>query len=529
MNQRTLYAVGAALILALAAGWGAVRLDSRTEPSYPAPVPLRIAGLLGDPMDPDSAVSVSPERVRGASYLPASTVLRLSNGRLLYLPPGSREPVVTKSGDPGVQRVLTSSRAWLGRGSVPGTSITERRMAQRALLDLRLLTRTNGATVAAPNAHWNYVWPRDAAWVSAAFTATGHDPESYAILRFLSRAQNDDGTWEARYRARDGTLVLDGRTPQLDAVGWYPWAVWLWYVSAPPGRETEEKMQTLWPSVRVAAEAASDSLGSSGLPPGGPDYWEIPTWRPNLGTAAPIRTGLRSASDLACGLGHEDDARRYGEAAARLDAAIEREFATNGYTRTTKRGSGADAAVTFLAPPFAPPDPSVSAAVKQSAKLLTASNGGILPGERWRQDPEVAWTPETAFFALSAAADGDTESADRYLAWLTEHRTSLGSFPEKVDGEGEPQAAAPLGWTSAAVLLALAAREANAPTAENPQSSATAGSGTNFYPVHVAYGSLPVPPVPSTSGVGEPTPTPLAPLAGTLLAAGFLVGIRRFR
>ena len=528
MNHRMLYVMGAALILALAVGWGAVRLDSGTE-SYPDPVPLRISGLLGDPAQPDAAVSISTEMSPGASYLPASTVLRLPDGRLYYLPPGKREPVAARTGDPGVERSLVSSRVWLEEGDVPGRSITERRMAERALLDLRLLTRTNGATVAAPNPHWNYVWPRDASWVSAAFAATGHNLESFEILHFLSEAQKDDGTWEARYRADDGAPVLDGRTPQLDAVGWYPWAVWLWYVSAPQNKRTDEKMQTLWPSVQAAADAAADSLGTNGLPPGGPDYWEIPTWRTNLGTAAPLRTGLRSASDLARGLGREDDARRYGEAAARLDAAIEREFAANGYPRTTKAGSGADAAVTFLAPPFAPPDPSVSAAVEESARRLTTSNGGILPGERWRQDPEVAWTPETAFFALSAASGGDTRSADHYLSWLAKHRTSLGSFPEKVDREGEPQAAAPLGWTSAAVLLALAAREANAPATEKQRRLVMAGNGRSVYPVRVAYGSLPVPPVPVASGGGEPTLPPLAPLAGALLAAGFLVGVRRFR
>lgn len=328
-------------------------------------------------------------------------------------------------------------------------------MAERALLDLRLLADSNGAIVAAPYKRWNYVWPRDASWAAAAFAATDHHEESYEILEFLASVQKDDGTWEARYET-GGSPVLDGRDPQLDATGWFPWAVWF-YAATASGKEKREA-ETLWPAARKAADAAAGSLDSGGLPPGGADYWEIPTWKPNLGTAAPLRTGLRAAADLADELGHKTEARRYEDAADRLGEAIGREFEPYGYPRTTRPGSGADAAVTFLAPPFAPSDPAVEEATRETAEKLRAPNGGLLPGEKWRQKPTVAWTPETAFFALSAAAGGDEEEASRWLGWLADHRTELGSLPEKVDGR-EPEAVAPLGWTSSIVVLTLAAKE----------------------------------------------------------------------
>ena len=174
---------------------------------------------------------------------------------------------------------------------------------------------------------------------------------------------------------------------------------------------------------------------------------------------APLRTGLWAAADLAWKLGHEPEARRYSDAAKQLDRTIEREFAPHGYPHTTRPGSGADAAVNFLAPPFAPPDSEVSRAVEDTAERLTIENGGTVPGERWPQDPSVAWTPQTALFALSAAAGGDKAEADRRLEWLAEHRTSLGTFPEKVDGTGAPKTVAPLAWTSAIVVLTLSAGE----------------------------------------------------------------------
>lgn len=419
---------------------------------YPKPIPLRMAGLLGNK---SSVYPILPKEAYGASYIPGSNVLRLPDGNLRHLPPGSGKPVTVPPEDAGAHASIAETRAWLESGKVPGATDSERDMAGRALLDLRLLTGPNGAATAAAYPRWDYVWPRDAAWAATAFAATGHHDESYEILSFLSQAQKSNGTWEARYE-KDGAPVLDGRPPQLDATGWFPWAVWLHAATGPDGLE---KTRALWPAVRSAADAASDSLGPGGLPPGGADYWEIETWKPNLGTAAPLRVGLRASADLARKLGHESEAKRYSEAAGRLDRAIEREFAPNGYPRTTRPGSGADAAVNFLAPPFAPPEPGVSEAVEKAAARLTIENGGVVPGEKWPQDPTVAWTPQTALFALSAAAGGDEEEADRRLGWLAGHRTSLGVLPEKVDGAGEPKTVAPLGWTSAIVVLTLAASE----------------------------------------------------------------------
>ena len=455
------YPAGAVLILVLVLGVGS---DGLAPPEdYPGPAPLLVSGLIGDRF---SVLQISPDEARGASYLPASNVLRLPDGRLRYLPPGSAEALTVPPDDPGAAAAAAESRAWLAEGTVPGENDVERRISERALLDLLLLTRPNGAALAGPHSRWSYVWPRDASFMSVAFAATGHHEESYEVLAFLAGAQEPDGTWEARYNA-DGTPVPDGRPRQLDAVGWFPWAAWYWYVTG--GHRAEEGIESLWPAARDAADAAVAALGADGLPPGGADYWEAGTWRPNLGTAAPLRTGLRAATDLAHRLGHGSDARRYAQAAAHLDGAIDHEFAPIGYPRTTDPRSGADAAVNFLAPPFAPPEPQVEAAIAEAAKRLRAPNGGLLPGEKWPHDPTVAWTPETALFALSASASGDERSADRWLGWLAAHRTTLGAFPEKVDGDGEPKSAAPLGWTEAIVVLSLAAESEALPVPPTPQ------------------------------------------------------------
>lgn len=411
-----------------------------------APAPLFTAGLLGNGT---ALVPVGPAEARGLAYLPGSTVLRLPDGRLRYLPAGAGAPVTVAADDPGALAAAAAERAWLAAGAVPGSTPAERDAAARSLLFLRLLLRPGGAAIAAQPDYWAYVWPRDASFMAAAFAATGHDAESRAILGFLARAQQPDGTWPARSH-QDGRPVADGRAPQLDAPGWVCWAAWL---ASDQARDRAEARR-LWPTVRAAADAADRSLGRDGLPRAGPDYWERPEPTPTLGNAAALLVGLRAAARLAA-QAEPGFAGRYLRAADRLDRAIRRRLAgPDGYHHGTT-GGGADAAVTWLAPPFRPPDPAVRAAVAGAARQLASGpDGGVVPGWPWRgADP---WTPATASFALAEAAAGDHDAAARRLGWLLDHRTALGAFPERVRrGDGAPRSVAPIGWTHALVLLAL--------------------------------------------------------------------------
>lgn len=416
------------------------------------PGPLFAAGLLANDqsiveLDIDDAAG-------GLAWVPHSTVLRDADGQLTYLPDRAAEPVTVPAGDPQAAAVIAADRAWLAQGTIPGTTHRDQLAAARSLLVLRELQRPGGGVVAAPQGYWSYVWPRDASMIAAALAATGHRDEAAAALRFLARTQQPDGTWPARSHP-DGRPVDDGRPPQLDATGWVPWAVWV----VTGGGADRDLTAELWPTVHRAAEAAASSLGPGGLPPAGPDYWERRERQPTLGTAAPLRTGLRAASRLASRLDLHGEAARLADAATLLDTALRETFAgRDGYHRTPA-GGGHDAAVVWLAPPFAPAEPAVLDAVAASRAALAAGDGaGVIPGSAWhRGDP---WTPATAGFALAAAASGDQEGAREILDWLLDHRTELGAFPERVRAaDGAPRSAAPLAWTHALFLLTLSAAD----------------------------------------------------------------------
>jgi glucoamylase len=344
---------------------------------------------------------------------------------------------------------------WLAGGLVPGTTRAQRTMAAAALLDLGLLVRPDGAVAAAWYPGWKYAWPRDSSWVAAALAATGHGGAALAVLRFIARVQPRSGVWAARYQLSGDAPVRDGRPSELDADGWFPWAVWFWYTVA--GRGDRGELATLWPAVRRAAAATVSRLGRDGLPPASMDYWEDRVSSVTIGIAAPLLAGLRAAAALAGALGDTGDARGWDAAAGRLGRAIRAGFGATGYQRTPAASSGADAAVTFLGPPFAAAGSAVRRAVAVTAGQLVLPNGGVEPGSAWPGDPGEAWTPETGFFALYDAASGDRAGAAHWLAWLAAHRTAYGSLPEQVNADGQPASVAPLAWTDAIVLLAMTA------------------------------------------------------------------------
>ncbi|WP_119728517.1 glycoside hydrolase family 15 protein [Thermomonospora amylolytica] len=445
-------AIALSLVALIAATCGSTLPDQR-RPEWTSP------GLVGGGGWPFAHEPMDAAEAAGAAYLPDSSVVRLADGRIRLIPMGGRQAITVPADDPRVADSVRGDRAWLARGRVPGGDTVYRDMAVRALLDLRLLTRPNGATTASWYRQWNYVWPRDAAFAAAAFTVSGHPEEARRVLRFLARVQTGSGQWAARYEP-DGSPVTDGREPQLDSLGWVLWASWFFRVhDTGDGAELPE----LWTMVRRAADHLAGSLDAEGLPPPSPDYFERDPGkeedprRPTLGVAAPVLTGLRAAADLAARSGWRAEAVRWGRAADRLAAAVSRTFAPYGYPRSPVENGLMDTSVTFLGPPFARPDPGVTAAVRKAADRLRLPNGGVLPGEKWSGNPDVAWTPEMALFALNAASSGRIEDALTRLDWLAEHRTELGVLPEKVDARGRPAAVAPLGWTASTVLLTLSA------------------------------------------------------------------------
>jgi glucoamylase len=458
---RRVAAVGGVTAMAVAAvlAAGGAMAPGSADPG------LVVIGVAQNPCHPQTALPLG-RRVTGQFEAGSSVLLTRGDA---YAGPGRTVPLTaTVAGC--VRSTAQADRAWLSAGTVPGATPAQRAMASRALLDLILAVRPDGAVLAGWRNGWEYVWPRDASWAVAALADTGHTGTAFRILRFLQRVQPADGLWAARYLPDGSGPVRDGRPAELDAVGWVPWATWSWYTAAAAAdpRQASAELREIWPMVARAADAAAASLTSSGLPRPSMDYWENSTTQSTIETAAALEAGLRSAADLSADIGDRASAASWSAAAGRLSAAIRTGFGATGYQRTTSAGSGADAAVTFLGPPFEPPSRAVGRAVASAAAELRLPNGGMRPGTAWASVSDVAWTPETGFFALYDAATGQHAAANDLLAWLAAHRSRLGELPEQVNQDGKPASIAPLTWTDAIVLLALLAQQHRLPLLFGP-------------------------------------------------------------
>jgi glucoamylase len=352
--------------------------------------------------------------------------------------------------------LAAEQRRWLASGTIPGKGGPDQDMVSSALLDMHTLLLNNGALVAGWPSAWRYVWPRDAAFVAVALVTTGHDEDALRLLEYLQRLQPSSGIFQARYLPDGSGRVPDDRGVQLDGTGWVLWAAQR-LIDVLPDAAKPAALERLRPLIdRSTAAALRVTSGPGALPPPSEDYQELPVDRLTLGTAAPIALGLRSAASLQQRLADPQLTAAAGRRAQELAATITKQFGPDGYPRFLD-GDAPDAAVAFLLPPFTSgTDPQVVKAWQTAAAGMARPGGGLAPGVGWHNDG-ISWTPQTALFAWTAASIGDRQSAQQRLDWLDSHRTSYGSLPEKVLSDGSPAGPAPLTWTSAMTVLAVAA------------------------------------------------------------------------
>lgn len=352
--------------------------------------------------------------------------------------------------------LATESAAWLAQGAIPGAGTQYEDLARTALLDIRALIHEDGALAAGAHKRWRYAWPRDNSFAAVALARTGHSEDAISLLEFLASVQGKDGSFQARYLL-DGSGTPDNRPPQTDGTGWVLWAlgdVITQMNTRVPGSGTAELADHT-----VMLDRSTDRIlelidNPRSLPPVSPDYWEVRETALTLGTAGPLLAGLESAANLYALLGQSDSSMRVQEGATRLNAAITKEFGAVNYSRHITGGL-ACASTSFVQPPF------VETALEgahdawvDSVKFMARPAGGLAPGGSWKADG-ISWTPETALYAMTAAASGDREGAERWLTWIDEHRTMSGAIPEKVLADGSPAAVAPLAWSAANILIAL--------------------------------------------------------------------------
>ena len=411
-----------------------------------------------------AATLVRPSESVAQNTLYQNGVAIDAEGTPTIIPAGDEPQFLTGTRvlDPGsgadratAEALAAESREWLAEGTVPGEQEGYGDVARTALLDLRTLTSSDGAVLAGPSTAWRYVWPRDASFIAVAYTATGHGEEAVAILSFLQKLQEPDGSFHARYLP-DGSGVPDDRGLQTDGSAWVLWALDRLLAAAPDlGLDPAALREEFTPMTERATNYLLRQTGTStGLPLPSADYWERPESRVTLGTAAPVLAGLEAAERMHQRAGLTGRADLIDARADTLRTAITEEFGRFDYGRYARR-TAQDAAVAFTMPPFlGEPLPGALAAWQTSISGMARPGGGLAPGTGW-SETTMSWTPETALYAWVAAVNGQETLAWQWIDWIDDHRTATGSIPEKVGPDGSPAHVAPLTWSSALTLLTL--------------------------------------------------------------------------
>ena len=423
----------AASVVTVAGAGGVLGYQAWPRTTYPRRVPLYSATV---------AMGPSPE----GEPEPGTDRTLIRPDQLSLLVPQSR--VVQAA--PNVELLLARERAMLAAAPEWTRAPRFADAARSALLDLHVLADGLPSPVAAWTPYWRFSWPRDCAFVAVAQALTGQYDAALKVLRFLQTAQAADGWFEARYVP--GTdRSPDSRPRQLDGCGWALWACDRVRAQLPASRvgELADLAQLVVRSTDCIVEAISTP---SGLPPATPDYWEVSERSPTLATCAMLAAGLESAVRLLSGIGRPAD--RVADALTRLDRTIQRAYGRYGFPRHPGR-SDPDIGAAFLLPPFrdAVNEPALQRLIGILPRLRRPA-GGLAPGVTWHQDG-ISWTPETATVAAVFARTGQVARAAEMVQWLADHRTTGGSYPEKVLETGDPAAVAPLAWTAAATLLAI--------------------------------------------------------------------------
>ncbi|MGH8922483.1 MAG: hypothetical protein ACRD0H_29795, partial [Actinomycetes bacterium] len=112
---------------------------------------LTVASIAQDPCQQQRALLV-PARLSG-QFEPDSSILLTARGT--YVAPGRPAPL-TRTQSACAVLAERADRDWLRAGRVPGATTTQRSMATRALLDLRLAVRPDGAVLAGWRSGWEY-------------------------------------------------------------------------------------------------------------------------------------------------------------------------------------------------------------------------------------------------------------------------------------------------------------------------------------------------------------------------------------
>jgi len=346
----------------------------------------------------------------------------------------------------------------------------------RSLFIMRAHTDCSGGIIASSDTEhlqfsadtYDYVWPRDGAWVAIAFDKAGYSEVSAKFFDFCNRITTESGYWLHKYNSQGylGSTWHPVPHIQIDETGIVIFAFWQhslqWDI---------EHIKKLYHSM---VEPAANFLAKwreedTGLPEPSYDLWEE---REGIFTysSSAVYGGLIGASKIAQALGKENKADIWYEAAQEVKRGILIHLYDEKLGRFIKsikpRNENLDASLAgvFLFKVLPATDYRVEntmKAVEQGLKVPTHI-GGIAryKGDKYFSvDPNILgnpWIITTLFLCQWYIAKGEKEQAINLLEWAANKAYKTGLLPEQVHPHtGGPLSVLPLTWSHSTFALTV--------------------------------------------------------------------------
>lgn len=391
--------------------------------------------------------------------------------------------------------------AWLNRRDFSFDTLTDsmESLFRRSLLIIRSHVSDNGAIIASSDSDmlqkgkdtYNYVWPRDAAYIATALDYVG----DWNIAQRFYRFANDT-------LSRDGYFMHKFNPDKSLGSSWHPWVyadefqlpiqedetgvvlheLWSHYDKSRDIEFVEELYDSL---IRKAADFLIGYRNSqTGLPKASYDLWEekvgVHTY-----TAASVYGGLTSAAKIARLLGKTGQARQCDSAAQKIKQAMVDNLTQDGHFIKGFHGVGeltepnktADVSTIYGLLKFGVFDPDHKL-MKQTAEHIfdrirvDTEVGGYARYEgdqyyRQRQDDSIVGNPwfiatlwHARYVIAAATSSDEIAEARQDFLWVLDHARSSGVLSEQIDPHiGEQLSAAPLVWSHAEYVKAIMAYE----------------------------------------------------------------------
>ncbi len=416
------------------------------------------------------------------------------------------ERVNSKTRNLGLDEMLDYTRnywkSWINKQNFDFTGVSPDmvKLFKQSLLIIRTQIDNHGAIIAANDSEimkfnkdtYSYMWPRDASLVAQSLDATGYGEITKRFFKFCQKVQTKQGYLLHKYNP-DGSL----------GSSWHPWLYKDHYQVPLQEDETAlplialanhykhnhdiEFAQTIFDTfVSKAAHFLMEYVDQrSGLPLPSYDLWEEQKGIFSY-TCSTVYGGLMAAAYLANIVGHDEHARKYTLAAARVKKAMLANLYCTDHDHFVKKlernedgtlvkDCKADASVAgiFLFGVLPADDPKVVNTMKYIKEKLSVKThiGGLARYERdsyqavENYPPEVPgnpWIITTLWYAewlmmISKNVDStEFKEAMDLLNWATKQADTTGVLPEQLNPyTGEHLSVAPLTWSHSTYVDAI--------------------------------------------------------------------------